>query len=71
VVRLIEAERFDASDHDVMHIEIAFEKCNGRKAAAVAARRLLETHANAVDETMMIRSALYSELEWSPPNESR
>jgi hypothetical protein len=67
---VIEAERPDASDHDVMHIdEIAYEKCNGRKAAAVAARRLLKEHADSVDETKMIRSALYSELEWEPLKE--
>jgi hypothetical protein len=66
---VIEAERPDASDHDVMHIdEIAYEKCNGRKAAAVAARRPLKEHADSVDETKMIRSAVYSELEWEPPD---
>ena len=69
---VIEAEQPDVSDHDVVHIdEIAHEKCNGRKAAATVARRLLKEHVNSVDEMRMIRSALYSELEWDPPKQSR
>ncbi len=67
---VIEAERTNADDFDVMHIdEVAFEKCSGRKAAAEAARRLLKEHAESLREDMMLRSALYCELEWEPPKE--
>jgi hypothetical protein len=46
--------------------EVAFEKCNGRKAAVIAARRLLKENADAVDEHTSLRTALYCELEWPP-----
>jgi hypothetical protein len=68
---VIEAERPDANDADVTHIdEVAFEKCSGRKAAAEAAGRLLKEHAHSLREDMMLRSALYCELEWEPPKDS-
>jgi hypothetical protein len=64
---VIEAERPDTNDVDLAHIEeIAFEKCSGRKLAAEAARRLLKEHADTLREDLMLRSALYSELEWGP-----
>jgi hypothetical protein len=64
---VIEAERPDTNDVDLTHIEeIAFEKCSGRKLAAEAARRLLKEHADTLREDLMLRSALYSELEWEP-----
>jgi hypothetical protein len=67
---VIEAERSDRNDVDVMHVdEVAFEKCTGRKLAAEAARRLLKEHADTLQEDLMLRSALYSELEWEPPKE--
>jgi hypothetical protein len=67
---VIEAERPETNDADVTHIdEVAFEKCSGRKAAAEAARRLLKEHADSLREDMMLRSALYCELEWEPPKD--
>ena len=68
---VIEAERPDLYDADIMRVdEVAFEKCDGRKAAAEAARRLLKEHADSLREDVMLRSALYCELEWEPLKES-
>jgi hypothetical protein len=67
---VIEAERPDADDVNLTHIDdVAFEKCTGRKAAAEAARRLLKEHAGTLRENLMLRSALYCELEWEPPKD--
>lgn len=67
---VIEAERPDPNDADVTHIDdLAFEKCQGKKAAAEAARRLLKEHAGSLREDLMLRSALYCELEWEPLKE--
>lgn len=67
---VIEAERLDPNDADVTHIDdLAFEKCQGKKAAAEAARRLLKQHADSVHADVMLRSALYCELEWEPLKE--
>jgi hypothetical protein len=41
----------------------------GKRAAAEAARRLLKEHAHSLREDMMLRSALYCELEWEPPKD--
>jgi hypothetical protein len=57
-------ERADSHDADVMHLDaVAFEKCNWRKAAAEAGRRLLIEHADSLRADMMLTSALYCELE--------
>jgi len=65
---VIEAERPDPNDADVTHIDdLAFERCQGKKAAVEAARRLLKEHADSLREAFMLRSALYCELEWEPP----
>jgi hypothetical protein len=67
---VIEAERPDPDDAGVAHVDdVAFEKCQGKKAAAEAARRLLKEHADSLREDVMLRSALYCELEWEPLKE--
>ena len=67
---VIEAERPDLNDANVTHIDdLAFEKCQGKKAAVEAARRLLKEHADTLREDLMLRSALYCELEWEPLKE--
>ena len=63
---VVEAERTlpgqDFTEVDVL----ALEKCEGRKAAVIAARRLLKENADTLSEYTSIRTALYCELEWSP-----
>jgi hypothetical protein len=69
---VIEAERPDAGDVDTTHIDdVAYEKCQGKKAAAEAGRRLLKEHADSLREDVMLRSALYCELEWEPLKEDK
>jgi hypothetical protein len=45
------------------------KNAKGKKAAAEAARRLLREHADSLSEAVMLRSALYCELEWEPPKD--
>jgi len=64
---VIEAER-SLPGRDYTEVdEVAFEKCQGRKAAVSAARRLLKEKADTLDEQTMLRAALYCDLEWTPP----
>jgi hypothetical protein len=49
--------------------EIAFKKCNGRKAAAEAARQMLKENAESFNESTSIEARLYCELEWEPPED--
>ena len=40
------------------------ERCSGRKAAAEAARRLLQEHAHRFDENITVDAELFTDLEW-------
>jgi hypothetical protein len=63
---VIETDRYRPGEDFGRVDEIAFEKCNGRDSAIMAARRWLKENADAVSEHTSLRSALYSELEWTP-----
>jgi hypothetical protein len=52
-------------------LDEAFEKCQGKKAATVAARRLLKENAHKFNEETSIEARLYCELEWQPSEARR
>jgi hypothetical protein len=66
---VIEAERPGDGPDSTYVDEVAFEKCSGRKAAVKAVSRLLSEKLSLVDERTMLRTALYCELEWKPPEQ--
>ena len=45
---------------------VAHERCDGKKAAVVAARRLLRDHADTFSEDIWLECFVKSELEWQP-----
>ena len=59
----IEGVRWD-DNHDGAHVTtLPHERCEGKKAAAAAARRLLVENAKRLDQTRTIEAALYCDLE--------
>jgi hypothetical protein len=63
---VIEAMRTYPGSDVAEVLDEAFEKCEGKKAAIVAARRLLKEHAHKFEENTSIEARLYCELEWKP-----
>ncbi|WP_442580601.1 hypothetical protein ACSBOB_00935 [Mesorhizobium sp. ASY16-5R] len=52
------------TDHIGEEVGSHFERCESRKAAVAAARRLLVEHAPKFDETTTVDAELFTELEW-------
>jgi hypothetical protein len=63
---VIEAFRTYPGNDIAEVLDEAFEKCQGKKTAVIAAQRLLKENAHKFNEETSIEARLYCELEWQP-----
>jgi hypothetical protein len=61
---IVELLMWDIERNEGRELETIEEKCNTRKEALAAARRLLAEHAHRLDENVTVEATVKSELEW-------
>jgi hypothetical protein len=65
VIELLYAEDRNTS----RSVDLAYERCEGKKAAIEATRRLLAENASKFDDRVSVQPSVYCELEWTPPSD--
>lgn len=62
---------YHVDDREMRELDAVEVRCNGRPAAAAAARKLLAEHASKFDERVTVEAELMCELEWASSDEEK